>query len=72
MSQEFRGCDGAGLVDHDDFLVVNSSADEGAVTESPLQMQGCADHELEVFPNGSTRTRTSREETTATNRTFRS
>jgi hypothetical protein len=53
-------------------FVANSSQDEGAVPESPRQMQGCGDCELYVFTGGNTQTKTSWEENAVTNTTFRS
>lgn len=51
-------------------FVGNSSQDEGAVPESPRQMQGCEGHELDVFMSWSTGTRTSREENAGSSRTL--
>jgi len=69
-SQEFGGWNGAGLMDHDDSFVGHDSGDEGAVTESQLQMPRYVGHELDVFMSWSTGTRTSREENAGTTRTL--
>ena len=59
-----------GVVDHDGSFVVSGSDDEGAVTESPLQIQRCAGLELYVFTNEISPMKKTQEETAVTNRTF--